>query len=246
MGSGVRKLTIDDQLPACKTSVNRKIYDLKVICRCANVIDIGCGFGENRKLVEDVCGHWTGVEPYKGGAHTVTASAEDLPFDDNTFDVAIMDAVLEHLPEVERSFSEVARVIRPSGVLVGYVAFMECFHEVSYNHLSFKAIEHLCCKNGLVLEELSGGGRFGIDYHAAVLLYPLPFGWGRFLIANAIRALIRFKSFLAYVGQRAVKAKGHREAANWAEKYYKLECLRQSNGFQFIIRKPNSSAPTQV
>ena len=68
-------------------------------------------------LSESVGGTWVGVEPFEGGGHTVIASADELPFSDNSFDVAIMDAVLEHLPNVENAFMEVARVLRPGGVL---------------------------------------------------------------------------------------------------------------------------------
>ena len=238
MGDGVRRLTLEDQLPACRIVINRQLYSLADLCKNADVVDIGCGFGANRKIVEASGGRWTGVEPFEGGAHTVTASADDLPFQDGSFDVVIMDAVLEHLSEVDRSFSEVTRILRPGGCFIGYVAFMECFHEISYNHLSFKALEHLSKKNGLALEAISGGGRFGIDYHTAVLLYPLPFGWGRFLIAKGIRSLIRGKSICAYIGQRVIKRKRHGPAVNWAKSYYDLECLRQSNGFSYIIRKP--------
>jgi len=148
-----------------------------------------------------------------------------------------MDAVLEHLPNVEKAFSEVARVLRPGGNFVGYVAFMECFHESSYYHLSFKALEHLSEENGMMLESISGGGRFGIDYHLAVLLYPFPFGWGRALIASTIRGLIRTKSVAMYAALRIAKGRTHGYAVKWARSYYQLECLKQSNGFQYVIRK---------
>lgn len=238
LGQGVRRLTLADQLPYCRIEINRKLYDLETICRNANVVDIGCGFGRNRTRVEGAGGSWVGVEPFTGGAHTVLASADDLPFSDDTFDVAIMDAVLEHLPDVDTSVAEVARVLRPGGVFIGYVAFMECFHEISYFHLSFKAIEYLARKHGLVLEAVSGGGRFGIDYHVAVLAYPLNIGWARALISGGIRGVVRIKSIAAYVLRRILKRDSKSAAAQWAKQYYLLECLRQSTGFNFIIRKP--------
>lgn len=237
-GHGVRRLTLADQLPDCRISIRTPLYDLADICRGKEVVDIGCGFGRNRTIVEGVGGIWVGIEPFEGGGHTVLASADDLPFEDASFDVAIMDAVLEHLPNVETSFTEVARVLRPNGVFIGYVAFMECFHEISYYHLSFKALEHLARKNGLVLEAISGGSSFGINYHTAVLLYPIKLGWGRAAISSSIRGLVRLKALAARVARRIVKHDTPEQAKLWAKQYYQLECLRQSNGFQFIIRRP--------
>ncbi|HXC06394.1 MAG TPA: class I SAM-dependent methyltransferase, partial [Bacteroidia bacterium] len=108
-GQGVRKLTLKDQAPDCEIFIHQDVYQLRELVKNKKVVDIGCGYGRNRALVESLGGEWTGVEPFEGGAHTVVANAEDLPFADNTFDVAIMDAVLEHIPHVSQAFSEVAR-----------------------------------------------------------------------------------------------------------------------------------------
>lgn len=236
-GMGVRRLTLADQLPDCEIVINGTVYDLRTICKGKSVVDIGCGYGRNRKPVEEVGGTWVGVEPFEGGAHTVVADAENLPFDDNTFDVAIMDAVLEHIPDASKAFAEVARVLKPGGVFIGYVAFMECFHEISYSHLSFKALEYFSNKNGMKLEKIAGGHRFGIDYHGAVLVYPMPLRWLRPVRAFMIRRTIRFKSRLAYLGLRLKRRLSHTEAKKMAWMYYQLECLRQSVGFSYVIRK---------
>jgi SAM-dependent methyltransferase len=201
------------------------------------VLDVGCGAGFSRAVVEAVGGRWTGVEPFEGGGQTVTANSEALPFPDFSFDVVLMNSVLQHLPELEKSFSEAARVLRKGGVFVGYVAFMECFQEISYNHLSFKALEYLSEKNGLKLRSVSGGGSFGIDYHLSILLYPLPFRTGRIVIAAGIRLLVAAKAAIAYGAQRIFRRRSHGFSITWARKYYQLECLRQSSGFEFIIDK---------
>ncbi len=234
---GVRILTLKDQAPDCEIFINKDLYDLKDLVANKKVVDIGCGYGANRKVVEAVGGEWVGVEPFEGGAHTVVADAENLPFEDGSFDVAIMDAVLEHIPDVSKAFAETARVVKPGGCFIGYVAFMECFHEISYSHLSFKALEHFANINGMKLEKISGGGAFGIDYHLRVLLYPLPFKYGRKIIASMIRGWIKLKSKVAYLGLRYKRKLSPAEASELSALYYKVECLRQSNGFQFIIRK---------
>ncbi len=237
LGKGVRELKLTDIKPNCEIYINQKIFDIKEVCKNKKVVDIGCGYGKNRIIVESVGGEWVGVEPFEGGAHTVVGDAEDLPFEDNTFDVAIMDAVLEHIPDVSKAFTEVARVLKPSGVFIGYSAFMECFHEISYSHLSFKALEHYSNINGLKLEKISGGSRFGIDYHKQVLFYPLPFQFLRPFIAWKIRAIFKIKSGLVYLAVKFFRKKSKNEAKETAKLYYQIECLRQSNGYQFVIRK---------
>ena len=237
LGQGVRALTLKDQAPDCEIQINKEIYDFKEIVANKKVVDIGCGYGRNKSIVESVGGEWIGVEPFEGGSHTVVGDAEDLPFDDESFDVVIMDAVLEHIPDVGKAISEVARVLKPNGVFIGYVAFMECFHEISYSHLSFKALEHYSNINGMKLEKISGGSAFGIDYHLRVLLYPLPFKYSRKLIAKVIRFTFRVKSKFAYLGLRYKRKLNNKDAKEMAELYYKIECLRQSNGFTHLIRK---------
>ena len=50
---------------------------------------------------------------------TARADAESLPFSDRSFDLVLGHAVLHHLPNLERAFSEFFRVLRPGG----WVAF---------------------------------------------------------------------------------------------------------------------------
>jgi SAM-dependent methyltransferase len=46
------------------------------------------------------------------------ADAESLPFRDQSFDLVLGHAVLHHLPDLERAFSEFHRVLRPGGAIV--------------------------------------------------------------------------------------------------------------------------------
>jgi SAM-dependent methyltransferase len=46
------------------------------------------------------------------------ADAENLPFEDNTFDVAYSFGVLHHTPNTDRSIEELRRVLRPGGKAV--------------------------------------------------------------------------------------------------------------------------------
>ena len=49
---------------------------------------------------------------------TVTADAEQLPLEDESFDLVFGHAVLHHLPFLPRAFGEFFRVLKPGGMLV--------------------------------------------------------------------------------------------------------------------------------
>src|SRR3954469_1546106 len=48
---------------------------------------------------------------------TAACDAANLPFEDGSFDFVFGHAVLHHLPDLDRCFSEFARVLAPGGVL---------------------------------------------------------------------------------------------------------------------------------
>ena len=51
----------------------------------------------------------------KGFGKVVMASAEDLPFAKNSFDLVIASQVLEHIPGLERAIDQAFSVLRPGG-----------------------------------------------------------------------------------------------------------------------------------
>ena len=48
---------------------------------------------------------------------TVATEAEELPFEDESFDLVFGHAVLHHIPDLERAFAEFRRVLRPGGAI---------------------------------------------------------------------------------------------------------------------------------
>lgn len=46
------------------------------------------------------------------------ADAEELPYDDDTFDLVIGHAVIHHIPDVQKAFGEMLRVLKPGGRVV--------------------------------------------------------------------------------------------------------------------------------
>ncbi len=99
-----------------------------------NVLEIGCGTGFfllNLKLAGVIDrAHVTDLSPgmvrvaqrnaRKLGFEVAgrVADAERIPYDDGTFDLVVGHAVLHHIPDVEQTFREVLRVLKPSGRFV--------------------------------------------------------------------------------------------------------------------------------
>ena len=93
-------------------------------------LDLGCGLGSGLFPLSETFEHAIGIDivlPYlilakkrldEESIHNVTlirSSAENLPFEDNTFDFINATDVIEHIPDQRKFISEAYRVLRPGG-----------------------------------------------------------------------------------------------------------------------------------
>jgi 2-polyprenyl-3-methyl-5-hydroxy-6-metoxy-1,4-benzoquinol methylase len=95
--------------------------------RGARLLEIGSGMGH---LVGDLShtfkafgmdlNHWA-VNQSKATAESAslqTASAQELPFTDNAFNVVIIKHIVEHLPDPAKAINEIGRVTEKGGILI--------------------------------------------------------------------------------------------------------------------------------
>jgi SAM-dependent methyltransferase len=93
--------------------------------RPERVLDVGCGDGALAALLTspkivcvDQSAAAVGVARARG-LEAVQANVQALPFEDASFDVVMCNWMLYHVAELDRGLSEIARVCRPGGRMVG-------------------------------------------------------------------------------------------------------------------------------
>lgn len=97
-------------------------------------LDIGCGNGAFTELLARRCapGEMNGIDPSEAqlafartrpGVRGVTffrGDAMALPFDADRFDAAVMALVIFFVPDPAQGLAEMARVVRPGGIVAAY------------------------------------------------------------------------------------------------------------------------------
>lgn len=91
----------------------------------SSLLDLGCGRGGLvEQLAHSLCQmvgvdpDWLSVHEHRLNIPRVVAQSEQLPFQENAFDLVIASWVLEHLPEPGQVFSAVSRILKPGGAFV--------------------------------------------------------------------------------------------------------------------------------
>jgi SAM-dependent methyltransferase len=105
-------LSLQPLVEQLQSEINRLIAGRKDL----HVLDVGCGGKPYFPLFAPYAEEYVGVDAVDGAAVDDVAVAEELPYEDASFDVVVCTQVLEHVDEPARALSEIARVLKPGGV----------------------------------------------------------------------------------------------------------------------------------
>lgn len=133
------------------------------------LVDIGCGRMPYRKEIEPLVDKYVGVDhPNVSKLYNskiqpdVLADAKKLPFSANTFDIALLFQVLEHVESPEAVLKEAARVLKPNGVLVITIPFLCPLHDMPHDWARYTstALKDFLTKAGIQIIKIEVKGTF--------------------------------------------------------------------------------------
>jgi ubiquinone/menaquinone biosynthesis C-methylase UbiE len=124
--------------------IKRRTFTLLEVRAGQNVVDIGCGTGEDvRALAAQVgpSGRAVGVDISSKMIATATersgnrdsneefvqGDVQKLPFNDACFDAIRAERLLQHTPDVDSALREMSRVVTPGGRIVSWEADLDLF-----------------------------------------------------------------------------------------------------------------------
>jgi SAM-dependent methyltransferase len=161
------------------------------------------------------------------GPHTsLISDAHGIPFEDETFDGVIVQAVLEHLVDPQRCVQEIHRVLKDGGVVYAETPFMQQVHMGRYDFTRFTHSGHRRLFRHFA--EIASGpvGGPGMALAWSYQYFLLSFTVSRFL-RGLIRAFARMTSFyLKYIDYYLIQKTG---------------AIDSASGFYFMGKKDGST-----
>jgi MPBQ/MSBQ methyltransferase len=133
---GPADLFAADQLHAGGADATRHVLDRLEVRPGMRLLDVGCGIGGASRMAAMAGAEVTGIDltpefvetattltqhvGLQDRATFLTTPGESLPFDDGSFDAAVMVHVGMNIPDKPAVFAEVHRVLRPGGRFAVY------------------------------------------------------------------------------------------------------------------------------
>jgi len=141
-GIDPKEMKVDDLAPVDEFHIGGRMATAHAVQKMAlgtnqHILDVGCGIGGAARYIASLTGNnVTGIDltpEYISTAIELTeliglnerinyqvASALDMPFDDEIFDAAITIHVAMNIPDREKLYGEIARVMKPGAKLCIY------------------------------------------------------------------------------------------------------------------------------
>lgn len=150
-----------------------RLFDKVININPKRVLDVGCGSGLLIRKLSEKKIYCYGVDVAKALLKKIKtndylilkeASAYQLPFKSNYFDLVICSEVIEHLPNYPLALKEIFRVTTPSGIVIFSIPNLFCYDSLE---AKFKLITRLLSLSKKIFHK-----------------NPYPYGWNTHINKN--------------------------------------------------------------
>ena len=238
-----RRLRLQDRLPSCPvTPPPATLLERAGDLSGRLVLDHGCGDAHRRAEIERAGATYVGLDPYSSSSD-LAAPGDHVPLAVASVDAVVSNAVLHLVPDPRADVAEIGRVLKPGGVLVGYVGFLEGDPEQARFLFTHLALSETMKAGGLELMEISVSA-YGLDVQLANLA--IPFGaWpaGRNAVRRGLRAALR--AWMSLLSAAIALRHSRRDGIPFAESRRLWRTwldVSHAAGFTFLARKPGVAA----
>jgi SAM-dependent methyltransferase len=127
------------------------------------VLDFGCGQSDlYRNRINSIGHQWTGLDIPDSIESIARESSDDvilydggvIPVADEEFDVVLSLQTFEHVQNLDLTFSEIHRVLKKGGHLIGAVSNLEAFHSMSTFNFTPYGLKTISQRNGMRLNRV--------------------------------------------------------------------------------------------
>ncbi len=155
--------------PCMKNNLSILRFLAKEMNQKPKIIDFGCGNLRFKQCFEELLFDWVGLdysdsidpEYHKGKKQTtgkiIYYDGLNVPFEDNEFDMVWSSQALEHIQDIDITFSEISRILKHNGYFAGSVSFLEAYHARSTYSYTPYGFLLLLKKYNLQLEKITPG-----------------------------------------------------------------------------------------
>jgi len=129
------------------------------------LLDLGCGkvpllIAYGQYVSDVICVDWENTLHKNDCLDFECDLTKTLPFEDGEFDTIILSDVLEHIPQPERLWTEMARILSRDGKIIMNVPFYYWLHEQPHDYYRYTefALRRFVEISGLELIQLNATG----------------------------------------------------------------------------------------